>query len=275
MNHVARHTLTTILLAVGLALLGCRDQSSSPSQPAPQPKLTMLAAGSDTWTRDTAYANLADTDLAVSAAIRLVRLAKLAPLCVPDVLTDDHIYRLTFVQFNEHLYALGLVVGSDRACLHAPILFRPEGVVEPVAVGPLEEATRLYLSADTERFPNVFVQPDRVSVLTEDGLTIAIILEPDPDVVFDLRVEDDLGRIVLLLADRPVEVSKYLWDPWESAFIGPAVNRLPDPPGGSFYIDLEGSRMLVPMGGEMPEPEPIKQTPPAQPPGDAGGLTAL
>lgn len=70
------------------------------------------------------------------------------------------------------------------------------------------------------------------------------------------------------LATRPgpptpvaVEVARYKWDPYELTFSGPAVDKLPDPPGGKFELNIADSHYLVPVGGEIPEPPPPKPPP--------------
>ena len=60
-------------------------------------------------------------------------------------------------------------------------------------------------------------------------------------------------------------VATYKWDPYELVFVGPAVDALPDPPGGRFHIDVAASRRLEPMGGELPESRPIQRPPASQP----------
>lgn len=68
-----------------------------------------------------------------------------------------------------------------------------------------------------------------------------------------------------------VEVARYRWDVYEMSFAGPAADKLPDPPGGRFEMDLAASEALLPVGGELPpamkntEP-PIPASRPGRPP---------
>jgi hypothetical protein len=54
-------------------------------------------------------------------------------------------------------------------------------------------------------------------------------------------------------------VARYTWDPYELTFMGPAADKLPDPPGSRFEIDLARSPVLIPVGGEIGEPDPIEE----------------
>jgi hypothetical protein len=63
--------------------------------------------------------------------------------------------------------------------------------------------------------------------------------------------------------EKFIEVAMYRWDPDELAFLGPANDKLPDPPGGKFELDLKASRGLIPVGGDIPD---APQPPGAQPP---------
>ena len=59
------------------------------------------------------------------------------------------------------------------------------------------------------------------------------------------------------------QVGRYNWDPYEIAFSGPQCDKLPDPPGGQYELDLEASLALIPVGGVIPEP-PDYDLPPFQ-----------
>lgn len=68
-----------------------------------------------------------------------------------------------------------------------------------------------------------------------------------------------------------LEVARYRWDVYENSFAGPAADKLPDPPGGRFEMDLEASEALLPVGGELPPPmkntePPIPASQPGRPP---------
>ena len=60
--------------------------------------------------------------------------------------------------------------------------------------------------------------------------------------------------------DPNAAVARYQWDPYERVFMGPAADALPDPPGGSFQVDLTASVGLIPKGGKIPEPQPLEPT---------------
>lgn len=256
---------------IGLAVcLGC-DTKANPgasSQPAGtlQPALTLIAPESAQWSLADAAARLTDPKLGISAAVRLVRLANVSPLCVPAELTDEQVRRLRLVPLGVDRFALGLADKKDERRLHAPVLISATGEIALLAGGTDEEALVLHVSKDAEVFPHVAVLPDR-TLLVEQDVTPAIVLGPEPNVRFELREQRGFSYIALVLPGpgRAKEVARYRWDPYELTFIGPAIDRLPDPPGGKFSVDLKASRRLVPEGGEVPETQPNKERPPERP----------
>jgi len=272
---MVRWTTRSLLAAtcLGVAALmivtGCERKSTATSQPAPQPEeqvstdnLTLLPAESRVWTRDEALAHLDDEKLAVCAAVRIVQLSDTVPLCLPGELCDNLIKRLRLVQLNEAYHALGLTDFRDERRLYAPVLITVTGDVEQLAEGVEEECLSLHIAEDPDVFPHVAVVPGRV-LLIEDVVAVALSLEPTEQARFELRRFKDFPYIslVALHAADEDEAARFAWEPYELVFTGPAIDMLPDPPGGRFNIDMELSERLEPMGGLLPEPEEIKTTP--------------
>ena len=256
---------------IGLAsCLGCESRSkpSASSQPAAAKKtaLTLIAPASLTWSQAEAATHLADVKLGMSAAVRLVQLAEAMPLCVPADLTDQHIARLQLSQLSVDRWALGLLDKKDPRRLRAPVLISVTGDVTLLAEGTDEEALILHVSKDADVFPHVAVLPTRVLIVEKD-VTPAIVLGAERNVRFELREQRGFSYVALVLprSGRTKEVARFRWDPYEMTFIGPGTDRLPDPPGGKFQIDLKASRRLVPQGGEVPETQPMPERPPERP----------
>lgn len=256
---------------MGLAVcVGCdyKTKSSASTQPAREqkPTLTLIAAESANWTQTDATARLAEPKSGITAAIRLIQLANVAPLCVPAELTDAHVGRLRLVPLGAERFALGLADKKDERRLHAPVLISTTGEVTLLAEGTDEEALVLHVSKDAEVFPHVAVLPHRV-LLVEQEITPAIVLGAEHNVRFELREQRGFSYVALVLPrpGRSKAVARYRWDPYELMFIGPGMDRLPDPPGGKFELNLKASRRLVPEGGEVPETRPAPQEPPPAP----------
>lgn len=261
---------------LGLCYAGCNSEDQPASQPAEAPPaaasdLTLIAPQALKWSREEACAKLGDEQLGIGAAVRLVRLAKATPLCVPEELTDATVRRLRLVRLNEQRSALGLADREDERRLRAPVLIDADGGVALPAEGTEEEVIVLHVSKDPEVFPHLLMLPNRV-LLVEKEIATAIVLKPEQTVRFELRRQKGYPYIGLVLAraGELVEVARYLWDPYELAFIGPAADKLPDPPGGKFRVDLQASVRLVPQGGEIPEPDPIEPDEPDEPDWDDG-----
>lgn len=252
------------------ACCGCNATSPPTTRPATRDHASLSALivpESRNWSRAEASPHLADNKLGISAAVRLVRLAEVSPLCVPAELTDAHVVRLRLVGLSPERWALGLADAKDERRLRAPVLVSAGGDVSLVAEGIGEEVAVLHVSKDPDVFPHVVTLPQRVLVISDDVIS-AIALDTCANVQFDLRRERGFSYIGLLLTGAgPVrEVARYRWDPYELTFMGPACDKLPDPPGGKFQIDLKASRRLEPVGGEIPEPEPDRKPPPTPEP---------
>lgn len=206
-----------------------------------------------------------------------MRIANVAPACAPPELTDRQFDRLRAVRLDDAWFVLGL---TDQTCehrLHAPVLIAADGAVEQLTAGLDEELAVLRVSEDADVFPHLVILPDRI-VAIMDRPQDAVVLEPNQPACFALRETAGFPYVALLplKADAPREVAAYRWDPWELVFTGPLIDTLPDPPGGKFRINLKASPLLIPMGGELPDPEPIPDpadTPPAVP-YDPGALPA-
>ncbi len=260
--------LLVVTAAAVAAWLGCGTKAPPATQPvagASGPKL--IAAESASWSREEACIRLADARLGVSAAVRLVRLAGVASLCVPEELTDAHVGRLRLAALGAERWVLGLAERNDDRRLRAPVLIRATGEVVQPLDGIEEELAVLHVSRDADVFPHVVTLPQRVLLVTDGELIVAIALETCEHVRFDLREQRGFGYVALVLtAAGETEVARYRWDPYELAFMGPACDKLPDPPDGKFQINLEASQRLEPVGGEIPAPTPDEEIPvPAAP----------
>lgn len=261
-----KHRLVLFSALTGLlTCVGCKARQKPTTQPAPQEGSAQshIAPESLKWSLEEACGRLADQRLGVGAAVQLVRLAGVEALCVPSELTDEHVRRLRLVALSEGCWALGLADPRNERQLHAPVLISNHGAVTLLAEGTEEEMLILHVSKDTDLFPHLVMLPQRV-LLVDEEVVPAIVLEPDQKVRFEFRRERGFGYIALVLAQpgNRQEVARYRWDPYECMFVGPAADALPDPPGGRFEIDLDLSQGLVPVGGEIPEPEPNKPKPP-------------
>jgi hypothetical protein len=263
-----------LVFAVLLATAGCdrKDKPPPSTQPAPgtseeQPPLTLLAPESAAWSRAAAAERLADPKLGVSAAVRLARLADATPLCAPEQLTDATASRLRLVPLSERLWALGLADRRNPRALHAPVLIDAEGNVVTTADGTEEEALTLHISKDADVVPHLLVTPLRV-FLAEVPPRLALTLAEPQTIGFAWRPRGDYGYVGLLLHGDGgwTELAQYRWEPYELGFCGPASDKLPDPPGGKFVLDMEKSPLLIPEGGEMPERQPNKEPPPVRTP---------
>jgi len=254
-----------LLIAAAGWLGGCGGEpntsasgnSATPPKGEP-PKLTLLDADSVKWTRDEAVEHLADQKLAVSAAIRLVRLSEVDALCVPEILTDELVKQLRVVSLGEGVWALGLAVRGDMRALQAPVLIDAAGEAVVVADGTEEEVLLLHRSEDADVYPHVLISPLRVWVVNTVPPELALTLDAPPPIGFRAQTKDGLSYIGLMRhgADGWEELASYRWQPYEFMFAGPASDALPDPPGGKFELDMEQSPLLIPVGGEIPPPKP-------------------
>ena len=277
-----------LLIAIACAVLACGGCSSNEtaestpaSQPAAEPATTQpapkpepdpnpLLPESETWSREEALAQLTDDTTRLSAAVRLIRLAEALPLCVPDPLPVKIARRLRVMALSESRWALGLVTSKEQR-LASPVLIDLTGEVTSPVEGIEEEVALLCCAEDAEIFPHLLFLPGEVFILG-DELQPALVAKSPPGLRFDLRFENEYPYVALLwrtpptatnaaresTPGEPVELARYKWDPWELAFSGPLCDKLPDPPGGLFELDLELSEALIPVGGVLPEPPEIE-----------------
>jgi hypothetical protein len=246
---------------------------AEPPQPPPEPEPSPILPESEGWSREQALAKLADEATRLSAAVRLVRLAEIAPLCVPDPLPPRVARRLRVVPLSDSLWALGWATTQENR-LRLPVLIDATGAVTLPAEGAEEEAGVLCCSEDTDVFPHLLITPGHVTIVG-DELRSALVAKSPTGLSFDLRFEDDWPYVALLwravtttqsqpTTSQPAQVARYKWDPWELAFMGALCDELPTPPGGLFELDLEQSAALIPVGGVIPEPPPIQPPEPAE-----------
>jgi hypothetical protein len=180
--------------------------------------------------------------------------------------------RLRVVPLSDELWALGRSTAKATR-LAVPVLIDAEGGICWPQSAEDDTNTALCCAANPTAFPHLLFAPGRV-LLVGDEIRAALVAKSPPGLRFDLRSENGRLRVVLLWrgtpgakADsqpaaaegEPAEVARYWWDPFEMAFVGPLADRLPDPPGGLFELDLAASEALVPVGGELPEPTPDSQ----------------
>ncbi len=251
---------------------------SAELQPEPEP--IPLLPESEKWSREEALAKLADETARLSAAVRLVHLAEAAPLCVPDPLPSRIARRLRVVALSESLWALGWRT-TDEERLRSPVLIDAAGEVTLPLEGVEEEVALLCCAENAEVFPHVLLTPQRVMIVGDEPQSALMVKSPT-GLKLELRSEGGYPYVALTWCgpgagrekegeaarDEPVEVARYTWDPWDLAFSGPLSDKLPDPPGGLFELDLEQSAALIPVGGVIPEPPPIE--PPGPKPKDDG-----
>ncbi|MBU0618260.1 MAG: hypothetical protein KKI02_11120 [Planctomycetes bacterium] len=250
-------------------------QPAEAPAPEPEPEPSPLLPGYEAWSREEALAKLVDESACLSAAVRLVRLAQAAPLCVPEPLPIKIARRLRVVALSESRWALGLATTDERR-LAAPLLIGSDGAVTLPLEGVEEEVALLCCAEDAELFPHLLLLPGQVFILG-DELQSALVAKSPSGLRFDLLFDGDYPYVALLwrpppatnqaeepVLGEPVELARYRWDPWELAFSGPLCDKLPDPQGGLFELDLELSEALIPVGGVLPEPPKI-ETPRVEP----------
>ncbi|MCG3125638.1 MAG: hypothetical protein CHACPFDD_00463 [Phycisphaerae bacterium] len=256
-------------------LLGCspatppaRPTSQPASAPASQPATTAavspderssprIVAESAEWGRDEALANLADPQLGLSAAVRLVRIAGVETPLLPTPLSPADAARLRLAELDDGDYVLGERAADAENVLHKPLLIHATGEVVPI--GDVGDAV-LHLSRDPDVFPHIFLSPRQVILATHPDRT-ALLLKTAESLRFELRSDDGHDYLALVYAApgaASVEAAQYAWDPFEHTFSGPASDRLPPPATGFFVLDLDKSAALNPVGGEIAPPDPIK-----------------
>ncbi len=279
-----RPSQSSAVMLILAAALGCTRQqppprpASAPSSyhspattapataPASRPAPHLLPEAQH-WSRTDALTHLTDETTRLSAAVRLVRLAGAEPPIVPDPLPPKMIARLRVVRLSDTFWALGLATRNVRR-LAAPLLIDKNGAVRRPLDPAEEKGSVLCISPDAELFPHLLLAPRRV-LLVRDEVSVMLVGHALPGCGFDVRNKDGYWYLALVFrrADRAssqpasqpaqVEVARYEWDPYEESFTGPARDKLPDPPGGDFELDVDASAGLVPVGGDLPEPPPI------------------
>ena len=246
-------------------------QPAADTQPTEQPhEKSVILPESRSWSCEEALAKLDDEAAGVSAAVRLVRLAEAAPLGVPDPLPPRIAARLRVLRLSDGLWALGWSVAGHENRLRSAVLIGSAGEVELPVSGTEEELSLLHVSDDADVFPHLLITPLRVLIVATP-VEPAIVAKSLGDSRFAMRHERGFPYVALVCGGaaegegdqeppaEPVEVARYKWDPYEMAFMGPASDKLPDPPGGRFEIDVKQSLALIPVGGEIGEPDPVEE----------------
>lgn len=256
-----------IAIWIGAALTG--GCSRTPAPPAQLPAVAdAMPAESSAWTPEAAVEKLKEPDSAVPAAVRLVRLSEVQALCVPTELTAELAAHLQVVRLAEGRYALGFKQDSAGRRLVAPILLDETGLVVAPVPWERQEQAVLVKSDDPDQFPHVIVLPREVIMLRAEPVK-AIVAKSIGKGRFDV-VNERRGVSLAIMLEFPATTpderprrrvaARYRWDLAEQMFVGPGANDYPDPPGGSFEMDLESSMALLAVGGiirepDLPEPE--------------------
>lgn len=255
------------------------DGGSSHDRPAaaepPATGQTTLPAFSE-WSREEAVAHLGDELTRLEAAVRLVRLSNVTPHWLADRPTGAAATRLSVLPVSEEYWAIGLAVLGRTGRLLDPVFIDGRGHVSATPASEEPGAWLLCVSDAPEYFPHVLIH--RFGVWSVGARREALVVGRKlSGVHFDVRERDGLRRLVLVLAEpgadqrasgpgprEPVVVAEYRWDVVEQVFVGPAVDKLPDPPGGRFELDVDASVGLLPVGGGTPA------TAPGEPPAREG-----
>jgi len=246
----------------GATASGTPEEATAQPQPAQRDRQAATRSVGQDWTSEEALRLLGRSDTAVRAALRLVELAGEHPVCVAAAESGDTSKRLHVLRVNDDWWALGLAT-EDRRTVASPVLIGADGfVVQPVKADEVG-ASHLVVSDDPRLFPHLLIAPMRV-VIIADELRPALVGRHMAGVHFEYARGDDRPTVLLVL-DAPAEksrrrVAEYRWDPYEAMFMGPLADRLPDPPGGRFELDLQASEALVPVGGEISEQGPSPPT---------------
>jgi hypothetical protein len=261
-------------------------------QTAPPPARNPILRESREWTAAQCVAFLGEETRAISAAARLVVLSGSQAALAADPLPAEVVARLRLVRVSNQFRVLGVAAEHDEAQLRTPVWIDGEGGVITLPEA-CERTAVLHVAADADIFPHLVIC-GRVVFNAADPEHAALTVQRPEAVEFELRQQDRFRYVALVLrpaaepaaaqamlqpatrpaATRPashpapapsvaVEVVRYKWDPYELVFTGPAVDKLPDPPGGKFELNVAGSHYLVPVGGEIPEP-PTPKPPPAE-----------
>lgn len=216
------------------------------------PERIPLARGWDSWSRDEALARLAADQDAISAALRLVRLAEARSPATDEPLSAATVRGLRVLRVGEQRWAIGSAGPAPRE-IRSPLVIESTGVVARPMDDP-GEAT-LFVAEDPEVFPHLLV--DRTSVtIYGDAPRRALTLKTGEALHFEVRTRNEFPYVSLALTEhsddgQPIQAAEYRWDPFELAFAGPLSDKLPPPHEGRFELDLAQSRALIPVGGEI------------------------
>jgi hypothetical protein len=267
-----RRIYVLMLSAFWLAGAGCNSSPPSANSKSAPPKPTP-AAMAEQWDVGEAVRHLNDEQFGSAAAWRLMNLADSEAGCRGGSQDDRWHYRLDVVPIDEHVWAAGLSDRPGSRLIACPVLIHRDGRVTRLLSGIEEELAVMYVSEDTDVFPHLLVLPHRVLIIT-GGQTGAAAWAPQA--AFEMR---KWSGVQLVKADHNgfpyvslryridgalQEACRYVWDPYDLRFTGPAADRLPEPPGGRFEVDLRFSPRLNPVGGEIPDAEPLPDRPPVQ-----------
>jgi hypothetical protein len=225
------------------------------SQPAAPPAASPILSESAGWTREQAVERMGDPAAAVSAALRLVRLAQVPGAEFPEPLPPETAAALRVHTLPGGSRVVGVAESDDPRRLRAPVLIDADGTVAPPGAG---KGWTLHIGSDADVFPHLFIGPGQVLNAADVSQAALVLLSP-PELFFDLRYEGDLPYVGLMLPSETeaVEVGRFAWEPYEGAFLGPAMDKLPTPPGGVYKMDLKASTALQPVGGLIEEPDPV------------------
>ncbi len=283
------------LLIIAACLTGCErrqpaqttDDHARSSEPAARPVADARPAPAEAggreqaarWSAAEAAEHLTDTDprVAIRAALRLLSIRDVRPACIPGSLEEATAARLRLEPLGSRLVALGLRRRSAHV-LRCPVLLTRDGdVLDPVAEDEQAD-TVLYISDMPDAFPHLLISRTHVWVVGFDrplvralagrklrGARFALRFQGEtPYVALVWRAATQAGAPSQPAGDGPPaagarEVARYVWDPYELSFMGPQRDRLPDPPGGFFVLDVDNSDLLTPVGGDVPEPNDPNQ----------------
>lgn len=240
---------------------------------SPQAANPSILPGLDSWTFEEAVAKLSEESARLSAALRLLQLSELAPFGTIAPLPAPLAERLRIVALDESHWALGLQTCNEYI-LAAIVLIAADGAASYPTDYQEPEFTYLHYSENIELFPHLFFAEDRLWMWGDGEWNLALTVKRPAGLHFEKRSERGRPSVVLMWQKTPipdpgkqnetdayVEIARYRWDPFELAFAGPLCDKLPDPPGGQFELDLELSEALIPIGGVLPEPPKFEPRP--------------
>ncbi len=280
-------TLLTVLAALLVLLAGC-DRTETPAvttrpvevvaatQPAVPvaPRQPVLVDGSADWSRDEALGQLRegeDERTRLTAAVRLAQHQGGLPEELPDAFVAD----LAVQSLGDLGWVLGSAAdphanadGTIRVLpLQMPLLLDAAGQLR--AVEYYADLAICYPSRDAEVFPHLVVTPFEVWCLDQEGLRPALVAADLRGGWFQWRFNNGYPYVIVRHpAAEEGELARYRWDPYELTFMGPLMERVPGEDDGLMALNLDASRLLIPVGGHVPvveaaerEPEPNDQPP--------------